>query len=427
MVPAFIIPHAIETLATVIFALAVLHTFAASSLHRIGSRFEEGSLGENFFHILGEVEVVFGIWAGILILAMGFLTDGSVATHYAESLNFAEALFVFAIMVVAATRPILNFVRSLILGVAEVLPFRREIAVYATTLIIGPLLGSFITEPAAMTVTALLLKDLYFSRVSNPKFQYLTLAVLFVNVSIGGVLTHFAAPPVLMVAAKWGWDTPFMMAHFGWKAGIAVVFNSVAATFFLRKILKEKPLIKEKNISFHSPWPMILIHLAFLALIVVNAHHPVFFIGLLLFFLGVATVTREYQDELQVRSALLVAFFLGGLVVLGGLQSWWIDPLLRKLDAMPLFFGATALTAITDNAALTYLGSRVEGITDLFKYALVSGAVAGGGLTVIANAPNPIGYSVLQPYFGKDGIRPATLLVYALLPTVVAIICLWFI
>jgi hypothetical protein len=56
-----------------------------------------------------------------------------------------------------------------------------------------------------------------------------------------------------------------------------------------------------------------------------------------------------------------------------------------------MYFGATALTAITDNAALTYLGSLVEGVSDQLKYALVAGAVSGGGLTVIANAPNPAG------------------------------------
>ena len=117
-----------------------------------------------------------------------------------------------------------------------------------------------------------------------------------------------------------------------------------------------------------------------------------------------------------------MAFFLGGLVVLGGLQQWWLQPLLMKMDANAVFFGATALTAITDNAALTYLGSLVEGLSDEFKVALVAGAVTGGGLTVIANAPNPAGVSILRGKFDDGAISPLGLLIGALPPTVVAIL-----
>jgi Na+/H+ antiporter NhaD/arsenite permease-like protein len=117
---------------------------------------------------------------------------------------------------------------------------------------------------------------------------------------------------------------------------------------------------------------------------------------------------------------LLVAFFLAGLVVLGGLQQWWLEPVLMSLDANAVFFGATALTAITDNAALTYLGSLVEGLSDEFKVALVAGAVTGGGLTVIANAPNPAGVSILRSKFDNNSVHPVGLLLGALPPTIVA-------
>jgi molybdate transport system substrate-binding protein len=101
-----------------------------------------------------------------------------------------------------------------------------------------------------------------------------------------------------------------------------------------------------------------------------------------------------------------VAFFLAGLVVLGGLQQLVAAAALTGMEPLALFFGATALTAITDNAALTYLGSLVEGVSDEFKYALVAGAVAGGGLTVIANAPNPAGVAILQS--DTSTTRPST-------------------
>ena len=81
---------------------------------------------------------------------------------------------------------------------------------------------------------------------------------------------------------------------------------------------------------------------------------------------------------------------------------------------------APALTAITDNAALTYLGSLVQGLSEEFKYALVAGAVTGGGLTVIANAPNPAGFSILRAHFDDGAIHPLGLFVAALPPTLVA-------
>ena len=101
-------------------------------------------------------------------------------------------------------------------------------------MILVPLLGSFITEPAGMTLAALILTDCLFSRGISARLKYATLGVLFVNISIGGTLTPFAAPPVLTVAGKWGWDINYMMAAFGWKAAIAVIVNALGAALVFR-------------------------------------------------------------------------------------------------------------------------------------------------------------------------------------------------
>jgi Na+/H+ antiporter NhaD/arsenite permease-like protein len=110
------------------------------------------------------------------------------------------------------------------------------------------------------------------------------------------------------------------------------------------------------------------------------------------------------------------------------MQSYWLQPLIEQLSGNALFFGATGLTALTDNAALTYLGSLVIGLSDEMKYALVAGAVTGGGLTVIANAPNPAGVGILQSakVFAGEGISPLGLLLGALPPTAIAIVFFWF-
>ena len=409
-------PSTTDVVAVSLFILAVVHTFATKSFERAAhARPQHASL----LHLFAEVEIVFGFWALVLVLAMVPIEGTKAAVEYVDSRNFTEALFVFAIMVIAATRPILQTASHMTSMASRALPLRGALGPYIVILVLVPLLGSFITEPAAMTLGALILVRRFLSRSVSERFKYVTLGVLFVNISIGGTLTHFAAPPVLMVAAAWNWDTAFMMSTFGWKAMIAVIVNSVGAAIYLRGELAALPR-EDASESAPVPWQLIVVHVLFLVGVVASAHHPSIFIGLFLFFLGIATACERHQDRLILREGLLVGFFLAGLVVLGGKQQWWLEPVLRGMSSESVFFGAAALTAFTDNAAITYLGSLVPGLSDPFKYALVAGAMTGGGLTVIANAPNPAGIAILQHSFDGGAVNPFLLLVSAIVPTGVA-------
>lgn len=415
-----------ELLASVLFALAVLHTFCVKRFAHWAHKCPPGSVRENLLHFLAETEVVFGLWAAVLFVGIAVVRQSvEEASKYIDTLNFNEAKFVFVIMVVAATRPVVKLAESLISAGARLIPTSESAAFYVAALILGPLLGSFITEPAAMTLLALVLKRRYFDRGISRKLAYATLGLLFVNVSIGGTLTHFAAPPVLMVAAKWNWGTAFMLEHFGWRAVAACgISTAIVAAVFWKEL---KGLEAEPNPSGRIPIWLTALHLIFLAMVVVFAHHPNVFFGIFVLFLGLTTATHEYQDSLKLREGLLVGFFLAGLVTLGSLQAYWLKPLIESLGGNAMFFGAVGLTALTDNAALTYLGSLVEGISDELKYALVAGAVTGGGLTVIANAPNPAGIGILQSarVFAGEGISPLGLFLGALPPTAVAIVFFW--
>lgn len=432
-------PSNVEIMATVLFGLAILHVFSVKQFHRLAHRAKDGSVLENLFHMLAEVEVVFGIWAGVFIFGMvlmggyhdaiaylegHFLTEGGKTIH----IDFTEPAFVFVIMTMAASRPVLELATKVIGGLARLLPISRSLGFFVVALIAGPLLGSFITEPAAMTVTALLLRERFYDHDPSTRLKYATIGLLFVNVSIGGTLTNFAAPPVLMVAEKFHWDMSYMVGHFGWKAAVAVLVNTLVVAAMhakeLRKFDDIEPAPAPEGLMPVPIWLYVL-HVIFLVHVVAFSHHMVMFFGAFLFFLGVVQVTQEYQERLALREGLLVGFFLGGLVILGGLQGWWLTPVLTNLGELPLFLGTTGLTAITDNAALTYLGSQVEGLSEGMKYALVAGAVAGGGLTVIANAPNPAGLGILKNSFDAEGISPLGLLVSAIGPTIVAMLALW--
>jgi len=414
--PAATLP---EILAATIFAIAVIHTFSTRFFAHL-AHLQPRHAG--LWHLLGEVEVVFGFWAFVLIASLFWLSGQDAAVSYLEGRNFTEPMFVFVVMVIAASRPIVTTVINAVRLLAALIPVRKVLAVYFLCLAIVPLLGSFITEPAAMTLAALMLRDRYFSRGLSNRLKYATLGMLFVNVSIGGTLTHFAAPPVLMVAAKWQWDTPFMITHFGWKAAVAVFVNAVVLTWLFRRELITKGNTDEHTGRAPMPLAMAGIHLAFLFGVVLFAHHPVVFMGLFLFFLGFTEAYKAHQDRLILREGLLVAFFLAGLVVLGGMQQWWLQHALVGVEPTLLYFLATALTAVTDNAALTCLASLVEGVSPEFKYAIVAGAVTGGGLTFIANAPNPAGVAILKSSFDDESISPMGLFLAALPPTCVAIV-----
>lgn len=411
-----------ETIGTILFAIAVLHTFCAGKILKFSHYFPSGSIRENLLHLLGEIEVVFGFWAAVLISFWMWNYGYESAVGYLNSINFTEAIFVFVIMAIAATRPVMSLANYGINLISNYLPVSYPTGVFVSSLIIGPLLGSIITEPAAMTVTALIIKDKFYDKGMSARFMYATLGVLFVNISIGGTLTHFAAPPVLMVANTWSWDSVFMISHFGWRATIAVIANASLLAWFFRNELAQSSIKNISQLSNSFPisdrW-MALTHLLFLFGVVFFSHHIVLIVSIFLFFLGWHSATIEHQDPLRLKESLLVGFFLAGLVTLGSLQGWWLKPLLSNLGDLSLFWGATALTAITDNAALTYLASLVPDISEKAKYYVVAGAVTGGGLTVIANAPNLAGFSILQSNF-KDSINPLWLLLGALIPTIIA-------
>lgn len=439
--------------ALVIFLLAIGHTFMtarfrhwaheAEAAHAKATRRDEDQAADRdddglpdevsfkgqILHFFGEVEAVFGLWAVVLVGAIVYYFDWPAAEEYVgHRVNFTESMFVVVIMALAGTRPILVLAENSMRRIAS-LGQGSTAAWWLTILVIAPVLGSFITEPAAMTIAALLLARQFYALKPSPRFAYATIGLLFVNISVGGTLTHFAAPPVLMVAAPWKWNTAFMFLHFGWKAVVGIVVATVGyflvfrAEFAALDATKRKADVA-KPPSAGAPVPVWItaVQVGFMGFTVLVAHYPPLFIGGFLFFLGFSSATAHHQGKLDLKAPLLVGFFLAGLVVHGGLQAWWIEPVLKRLGEVPLFVGATVLTAFNDNAAITYLATLVPGFTDALKYAVVAGAVTGGGLTVIANAPNPAGQTILQRFF-PNGVSPLGLALGALPPTIVMAGC----
>jgi hypothetical protein len=262
--------RSVHAVATAIFLLAIVHTFVAPKFaalaHRVQHVHDAQSLAAGtprrpsvraeILHFLGEIEVVFGLWAAVLLVAVTLAEGWEPAKHYfAEGVNYTEPLFVIVIMALAATRPIITFAEGALRRV-EGLGGGTPAAWWVAILTLGPLLGSFITEPAAMTICALLLARQFYDLEPSRRLKFATLGLLFVNVSIGGTLTRFAAPPVLMVARTWEWDFAFMFGHFGWRATLAVTISTVIYFLLFRgelRALADKKAIPEIEVPERTP------------------------------------------------------------------------------------------------------------------------------------------------------------------------------
>ena len=416
-------PTPAEWLAVICFSAALLNALCASKVANFAARAKGSPLLLHFLHHLSEIEVIFGVWAVVYTLTLVPALGPTETVTWFEDRNFSEAIFIIAIMIIASTRPVLRLARQGINSFSRLIPLPDQLSRYVSILILGPLLGSVITEPAAMTVCALLLHNETLPKNASPKLLYSTLAILFVNVSIGGLLTSFAAPPVLMVTQAWNWSTPFMFETFGWKAILAVTLNTIFGSFINAKELKAG-IAQGKIQSAPIPIAVTAINVLFLATSVIFSHHPVVLIACFLIFIDYLSLTRAHQGDLKTKSAILVGVFLGGLSILTAEQGFWVRPVLLKLQEGALYLSSIGLTAITDNAALTSLAAKANDLAETSRYSILAGAVAGGGLTLIANAPNPAGFAILKSRF-QGPLSATKLFAWALVPTLIAAGILW--
>lgn len=439
---------------SVVFLLAIIHTFLAGKIHNLAIKVErrrikkirelkslnqipedayEHSITSGLLKFFGEVEVVLMIW--VIVLGIIFLVSDkwTVFLYYLENkVVFTEPLFVVVIMTIASTRPITYSTEIIVSWLAKKLKliFRSFSGSLAfICLFFVSLMGSIITEVAAITIAALLMSDLIFKHTKNMTFKYASLGCLLVNISIGGALTHFAAPVILIVAQKWNITTLYTLENFGLPVILSCFIVSMLYYLIFFKEFKRidtkidlenanKP--KEKPKLAVPVW-IIMIHYGFIVWTVFNSHHPVLFLGGYLILIGFVLATVPYQNSINVRSPLLIGMFLAGLIIHGGLQGWWIVPLLSQLNDVELFGTSFVLSMFNDNAGVSFLSSLIPNISESAKKLILSGALTAGGMTILANAPNPTAFTLLKSDFDK-GISHFYVFLAALLPSIIAVI-----
>lgn len=438
---------------TLVFLGAIIHTFLAGRFerysHKLALRYKEKLKETNFrvmhpeerlpvsfasaiFHFLGEVEAVFGIWiipfmfvcwkyysfedfSGLLELRL-LLHGAHVRDDYHDHRLFPPHLQAGGIRSQLRRQTWKIFARGLV-------DFRDDPC-----------------PPARLPDYGTCRHD---DRRPDPEQEVLrpqaeedpdvcNAGAAFCEYFHRGHPDAFCRPPVVMVAEKWDWGLAHMIQHFGWKAVSAIIISNLAYFFLFRKefarLAAQQREFNEFDDAVPQSWEdrndkipawVTLAHVCFLTWTVLFAHEPVMFIGSFLFFIGFTVATPQYQNQMSLRVPMMVGFFLAGLVILGGVQAWWLEPVLTRLGDYAMI-GATLLTAFNDNAAVTFLASTVPNLPEAVKYSVVAGAVTGGGLTVIANAPNPAGQAILGKYF--KGINPLWLFAWAAFPTAIVFI-----
>lgn len=406
----------------IIFFLAIIHTLSTYRLQQWAenkdAQFKKRPLWLHLTLFVSQIEVVFALWTIPLLIAITCFYNMTTAFQYINTRDYTEALFVVVILSLTASKPIVHIAEKAVQKCAQCLGGSFA-AWWFVVLTVGPIFGSFITEAGAMALCALLLSKYFYTYSPSTKFGYATLALLFVNIAVGGTLTNFASPAVLILAHNWHWSNMDMLTFFGWKSALGILISNTLYWIYFRKELEHMGKLHTKNLSgrdTHIPHWIICIHILFIIWTVIVAHYPAVFIASFLFYLGFHQVTKDHQYPIRIRPPMFIGLFLAGLVIHGGLQGWWVADLLYGRSIFAVIGITIGLSAFNDNTAISYLASLISNWGNLFEYAIFTGIIAGGGLTVLANAPNPAGYTILKPHF-KKGINPFYLFAAAFIPT----------
>lgn len=435
-------PSQFELFTFVIFICAVIHTFLTPSFYSLYHQYDRMALRNTkksnhyrslseIFYLLSEVELVFGFWILPLALGLFFISDLDFLVSYLQTRDYTYALYMTVVVAFVSTKPIVH-ISEKILEAFSKLGGNHPRSWWWTILTLGPVFDIFLKEPGAMTISSILLAKTVFPFIKNTRFQYATLALLFINISLGGLFLPQFSRSLFLIARQENWEIAYTFFRFSWKAFLIIVLNNGFYYVFFRKYLptETKPIqeILEKEKKGEPPFWIILIHLVFLGLIVVSSEYPPIFLGMFFLFLGVHRATFSYQGKEQgplfLKPAILVGFFFASLLIHGEFQKWWAVQLLENVDFKMGYVTSIFLSSLIDNAVVLYFLDQFKPISEEVLYAFVTGSLSSGALTLMANGPNLIGYSNLREFF--NGKVSLIALFFAALPlTILASLIFW--
>ena len=425
-------PTPFQLFSTLIFALSIVHVFFTPTIFKAAlalqkkQKHHEWQVTIETLLLLSEIELVFGLWLIPLFGGYALFYSWSESLGYLTSRDYTEALYMVVIVLIVSASPLITFGEKVLEKIAR-LGKDSPTSWWWVILCLGPLSSMLLKEPGAMALLAVLLgRKFYHFRPSNA-FKYVTLALLFLNVALSGLLSSFSSRSLYLLTSKRELSTYYMLRTFGWKALLGILLITSVAYLVFRKEFRKFPgrvPALERGERKKVPLWVTLGHLLFAASVAYVGNQGPLLVLLGLCFLGFYKITAIYQHTHVIKQAFFVGFFFAALLILGELQGWWIREIFPHLEALGTEVATLILSAFIDNAVVIYLVPDIFSLTDPRFYAAVVGSIAAGGLTVIANVPNPIGYTLLSPYF-KRKISGIGLFTAALIPTLLIFLLFW--
>lgn len=432
----------IEIFTFIIFALAIIHAFLTHYFYALHEKYKikanRVSKQQKFYlslseicYFFSEIEIVFGFWIIPLVLGLFLFLGVQETLHYLTSRDYTYALYMAVVVAFVSTRPIIQCAERLLAYISR-LGGNSVKTWWWTILTLGPFLDIFLKEPGAMTITSILMAKTCFPFVKSRKFRYGTLALLFLNISLGGLFSPYTSRSLFLVAQLEKWDLAYTLMHFSWKALIVILLNTGLTYFvFRKKFPKDSSALLtflENEKREHIPIWLTIIHLGLFLAIILSSEYPPIFLGVFFIFIGIHKVTHHYQGHeqgpLQLKPAIAVGFFFASLLIHGELQEGWVLKFLSDLNFEGALAISTFLSSIIDNAIVLYFLDQIKPLKDPVLYAIIAGSLSAAALTVMANGPNLIGYTILKKFFGGN-ISPFQLFLAGLPLTILSLLIFW--
>ncbi|WP_213357473.1 putative Na+/H+ antiporter [Chlamydiifrater phoenicopteri] len=419
-----------------IFSLSLVHMFLTPYFYKVCENYahkkmvypeqrEKYGVLSELFKILSRVELVFILWSAPLFFWF-LITEGTrLSIAYFSSRNYIFPFFVVVIVLFIESRPIVYLGERLLSKIAN-FGKKSPAAWWWTILLVSPFITPLIKETGTMVLACVLLVAKFFPFSPSKKFSYATAGLLFSNVSIGGMLFPITSRAVFLINSKLRWSAVFVLKYFSWKAFLAILVSTTIYYLIFRKEFQAFPsTIPSRKTSEAVPWWVVVVHILFLVAVIFVRHIPVILVGVVLTFLGFRALTIMYQSPISFTKVGMVGLFFSGLILFGDLQEWWVLALMEKVSYEGHMIISFIMSMFLDNALVNYLIFKLPSANDCYHYLAISGAMSAGGLTLMANVPNIIGYLLLRPSFKVRSVSLVWLFVAALPPAVISALIFW--
>lgn len=427
----------LRTGATVLFFFSVVHTFLTPWFYQrfqvckhkkmiFPEKWKKYLWLSECYRLLSRVETVFILWAVPLFLWFLYTEGYKMTISYFNSRNYIFSLFIIIMLLLLESRPIVYLSECIFSSIAKI-GKQSPRCWWWTLMIATPVSSVLLKETGAMIIATTLLSRSFYRFAPSTRFAYATMGLLFSNISLGGLTTGLSSRALFIILPSVKWGNSFILKYFCWKALIAILISTTVYYLIFRKEFARFPKVVTvlSNVKERMPKWIICVHILLIVAVILARFVPLLMVAILIFYLGFQRFTIFYQRPMRIGKACFVGLFYAGLVIFGELQEWWVLELMHRMPDFGYMMTSYVLSIFLDNALVNYLVHNLPVATDCFLYLVIAGCMSAGGLTLISNIPNIVGYLALQSFFPSSSFSLGWLFLFALGPSIIALMTFW--